>query len=321
MKVALIGAGGFVGARIIESFQLGEGPSLTAIGRHPAELTSAARFAIDTRVADFLNVESLARSFTGCSVVVHAAGGAPADLKRGATVLCRAATLAGVRRIVYLSSADVHGLCPPVGTDEKSALHPRHVDETHHALVQAERQLFTEARQFGLTTFALRPALVYGPRSKVIAQLASALRKERAGLIQNGDGICNCVYIDNLVAAVRLTLRAKTGAGSAFLIADKETLTWREFFHAAASEFSSSAGSILSLGEVPADSSPSAADEAPAPLALPPDLIARQRCTWKLPIARAAQELGYEPPVPFAEAMRRSFAWWRFAQGEFSVAA
>ena len=87
----------------------------------------------------------------------------------------------------------------------------------------AERQFFTECRQLGLAGYALRPGYVFGPRSDVIADLAASLETERSWLLQNGDGICNSVYVDNLVAAVRLALKAKSGAGTAFFVTDAET--------------------------------------------------------------------------------------------------
>jgi nucleoside-diphosphate-sugar epimerase len=39
------------------------------------------------------------------------------------------------------------------------------------------------------------------------------------------------------------------------------------------------------------------------------EVIALQRCRWKLPNDKAAQRLGYTPPVTFDEGCRRSVAW------------
>jgi hypothetical protein len=38
-----------------------------------------------------------------------------------------------------------------------------------------------------------------------------------------------------------------------------------------------------------------------------------QQNRWKVPHDKAAKAIGYTPPVAFHEAMRRSFAWFRFA--------
>jgi 2-alkyl-3-oxoalkanoate reductase len=338
MKIALTGAGDFVGARLIESFHLGSGPSVAAIARHPAELTTAARFSIETRVADFLNADSLARSFSGCSAVVHVARTAPSDMKRAATMLCRAAAQAGIRRIVFLSSADVHGLAPAPGTTEKSPFPAHSASEPRHALALAERQFLTECKQLGIAGYALRAGYVFGPRSDTIAELATLLETERAWLFQQGEGICNSLYVDNLVAAIRVALKAKAGAGAAYLIGDAETITWREFYHAAAHELHTSVSGIRNLDKTPSEPAetefaavetdemrpgftPTLRPSTKMTPAVGEDLIARQQCTWKLPTARAAAELGYEASVSFSEGMRRSIAWWRFAHGEFFAAA
>jgi nucleoside-diphosphate-sugar epimerase len=330
MKIALTGAGEFVGARLIESFHLGAGPSLAAVAQHPAELTRAARFALELRLADFLNIDSLARSFAGCSAVVHAARSTPPEMKRATSVLCRAAAQAGVRRIVFLSSADIHGLSPAPGTKEKSALPTQHASASHRALIVAERQFFTESKQLGIAGYSLRAGYLFGPRSESIAELATELEEERAWLFQQGEGICNSLYVDNLAIAVRLALKTKSSAGSAFLITDAETITWRDFYHAAAQELRVSPGGIQHLDEFPSSTAPGDSSDAPAaaqpagtkpPIRPSPEMIARQQCAWKLPTTRAATELGYEAAVPFAEGMRRSIAWWRFAHGEFFEAA
>ncbi len=332
MKVAVLGADEPIGARIIESFQLAEGPTVAAIARHSAHLARAARFAIDLRVADVFDVDSLARSFVGCSTAVHAMTVESADFKRSATIFCRAAAQSGARRLVYLSSADVHGLNPPVGTTEKSPLHVRHTLAHLNALVTAERQFITESRALGLTGIILRPGLVYGPRSPLFAQIVDELRHERAFLFNKGDGVCNCVGLDNLVTAVRFGLKAKVAAGTALLVTDQETVTWREFYHAVAHGLGLPARTIRYV--------PDLAEQATAPettqgrflsphspiatVSAAPDrsdMIERQQCSWKLPGVLAIKTLGLPNPVSFTESLRRSLAWWRFAQGDFSTAA
>jgi 2-alkyl-3-oxoalkanoate reductase len=306
MKVAILGAGGALGARIVESFQLGEGPSLTAIAAAAADLGAAARFPIDLRVVDPLDPAALARSFSGCSAAVHALSLDVSDLKRGALAFCRAGAQAGVRRLIYVSTAEVYGLAPPVGTGENSRLHVRHASPRINALVAADRQFATESRRLGLTGIVLRPAAIYGPRSDWLVEVVGELQRNRAWLANQGEGICNCVYVDQVVAAVRLVLKIKKIADSAFIVTDEETITWGDFYRAVAQEFE--------LPEV------IHYDPHPSPPSLAAETIARQRCTWKLSSAPATKDLGLGPATTFAEGMRRSAAWWRFAQGNFAAA-
>jgi 2-alkyl-3-oxoalkanoate reductase len=337
MKVAIIGAGGFVGARLIESFHLADGPTIVAVARHPARLALAHRFCIDLRAGDPLEVKSLAGALSGCGAAVHVAEGDATQRKRMPVVLCRAAAEAGVRRLVFLSSAAVHGPTPPPGTDEKSPLHLRHPFEENNATVTAERHFFAECRRHGLTGFALRPGLLYGPRAPLIASLATELQQRRAWILQKGEGITNCLYIDNLVGAIRLCLKAKSGAGSAYLLTDAETVTWREFHHAMAHQLELPAKRIPHV-DTPAPAASGPGDRRPHNLPdpaalrewLPPrtseprlsaERIALQQCAWQLPSSRAMKDLGYRPTVSFHEGIRRSCAWWRFACGDFRAAA
>jgi 2-alkyl-3-oxoalkanoate reductase len=328
MKVAIIGATGCVGTRMIESFQLGDGPTVTAITRHASDVARPARFAIDLRLADFTDADSLARSLSGCSAAVHTMEVETSDLKRSATAFCRAAAQVGLRRVVYLSSADVHGLNPASGTNEKTALHSRHASAHVNALVLAERQFVAEARELGLSAIVLRPGVIYGPRSDIIANVADQLQQGRAWAFHNGEGICNCVYVDNVVSAVRLALKTKIAPASAFLVTDEETITWGEFYQAAAHALNLTTHAIHYLGDSPEDTEDenvrppfvTASDLLPAngtesAALVSRDMIARQHCTWKFPTARTSKELGLENLVPFAEGMQRSAAWWHFAHG------
>jgi 2-alkyl-3-oxoalkanoate reductase len=321
MKVAIIGAHGFVGARLIESFRLGDGPPMVAITGHPSQFALPARFSIDLRVADPLDVESLARSFAGCTAAVHL--DPDTGNQRTPAILCRAAAKAGLRRLVYLSSAAVHGYNPPAGTDEKSPLPQLPAPAGHPLLAAAERQFFTLCRQLSLPGYALRPAVLYGPRSPLIAGLAADLLAGRAWLLEEGQGICNGLYVDNLVAAIRLCLKDRNGAGQPYLLGDAEAITWRDLYHTLARELDAPASSIRSVERhtaAPTTSAPPGAQTGEIP-EVTSGLAAWQQCHWRLPYGRAATALGYRPPVPFMEAIRRSCAWWRFAHGEFSGAA
>jgi nucleoside-diphosphate-sugar epimerase len=267
----------------------------------------AARFAVDLRAADAGDEDQLTDALAGCAAAVLAVRSAPVDRKRHATVFCRAAARAGVRRLVYLSSASVHGDNPPAGTSERARRASPDLGADALAFVAAERQFFVECKRAEIAGYALRPAVVYGPRSPLVAEIAEELRAEKAWLLDRGEGICNAVCIDNLVAAVRLCLKARLGAGEAYLIGDAETLTWREFVHAIARNLELPVRRIRSLPQPPAEDTSARA--------------ALQQSTSKLSFASATRLLGYTPPVPFAEGIRRSCVWWRFTQGEIVAAA
>jgi 2-alkyl-3-oxoalkanoate reductase len=251
MKVAVIGANGFIGTRILECFHLGGGPEVAAIVRRPSSLALPARFALDMRIADALDTDSLARGLQGCQAIVHVAIGDPEQIRRMPGVLCKAADMAGIQRIVYMSSASVHGQNAPVGSNEASRLHTNHALDYNNAKVTAERSFLKECRQRGLKGFALRPSVVFGPRSHWLSSLAEDLRAGRAWLLNDGRGICNSIYVDNLVAAVRACLSDGAGAGGAYLVGDAEVVTWRNFYRTLATEIGASVDAIQCVDHIP----------------------------------------------------------------------
>ena len=364
MKVAIIGSSGFIGTRLIEHFHLGGGPSIAAVVRRPSSLALPKRFAIETHLADALDVDALARAFTGCTAVIHAALGDPSQIERMPAALCMAANDAGVRRIVYLSSASVHGQNPTPGTDENSALSLHHAMDYNSAKVRAEQKFFAECARHSLVGFALRPGVVYGPRSRWISDLAADLIDGRASLYEGGRGICNCIYVDNLVAAIDSCLNATDDAAGAYLVGDAEQVTWEQFYRAAATHLDVPWSTVHQLSRLPnfhrswkeragraaahplvqrllplvpwklkrsakavLNANASAQRTESWTLPSPPrpritqELALLQQCTWKFPHRRAEQNLDYRPPVSFTDGMSRSFAWWRFAQGEVPFAA
>jgi nucleoside-diphosphate-sugar epimerase len=230
MKIAIIGANGFVGSRLVEHCHLGGKHQPVPIVRKPSSLALAARFSLEWRIGDALDAGSLAPALQGCDAVVHTAIGDPAQIERMPAILCQAAAAAGIKRVVYLSSASVHGQNIPTGTDEKSALHTNHSLEYNNAKVRAERAYFAAATRHRLDAYALRPGVVYGPRSRWIADLARELHQGCAWVYDEGRGICNGIYVDNLIAAIERCLAATQGAGQAYLVSDSETTTWADFY-------------------------------------------------------------------------------------------
>jgi nucleoside-diphosphate-sugar epimerase len=76
----------------------------------------------------------------------------------------------------------------------------------------------------------VQPTAVYGPFGhpwtvRVLRQLRSGL----VPLIDGGAGVCNAVYVDDVVEAVLLAAEREQAVGEAFLISG-EPMTYREFY-------------------------------------------------------------------------------------------
>lgn len=252
MKVALIGAGGFIGNRIVEQLHLGTEHQVVPIVRKPYRLALPARFDLEWRLGDALNVVSLTEALKGCDAVIHAAIGDPRQIEAMPAILAEAAASAGVFRVVYLSTASVHGQAPAQGTSEASPLHTNHSMDYNNAKVRAEQSFFHECTRRQVVGFALRPGVVYGPRSRWITDLAQDLRLGQAWLYNGGSGICNSIYVDSLSSAAIAALTAPAAAAGPYLVGDNETVTWRDFYYSIAEGLGLDRSSIMQIDRLPA---------------------------------------------------------------------
>ena len=228
MRVAIIGASGFIGLRLTEVLHLGKLAEVRPIVRSTASLAVLARMRLDWQVCDLLGGDGLVSALDGCDACVHAAIGDAAQIVGMASVAYTSCALAKVPRLIWLSSASVHGQNPKQGTDEQVLIHDRHPLSYNNAKVRAEWVLQRLAKDGRVEVIFLRPSIVYGPRSRWIDEAALSILKGQMGWINSGTGICNSIYVDNLVEAIRLALVASGVSGEGFLVGDAETVRWRD---------------------------------------------------------------------------------------------
>ena len=346
---AVIGANGFIGSRLVEILHLERGARVRPVVRRVSGLALSARFGIEGRIADALDTREMEAALSGCDVVVHAIAGDPRTIVRSVEPVYRAAEAAGCRRLVYLSSAMVHGQAPAPNVDEKSPLAQRQAIPYNGAKVRAEATLFGLRRRGTLEAVALRPGIVFGPRSSWTGGFADALLAGEAFLVGGGEGICNAIYVDNLVHAIELAARVEKADGEAFLIGENERMTWRELYRPIVEALGSDLSAVASP-ELENASRPSPRERLDAlrlspPVqsvleALPqglrraigalwsasgalPETPARPRPTLETALlhrsryvpsfAKARSILGYDPIVSRSEAIRRTIGWLAFA--------
>ena len=103
MRLAVLGASGFIGSRIVEKFHLLGRAEVRPVVRRAARLAGTARFALPGRIADGFDRAALAAALAGCEAAVHAIAGDRRTILGTAEAAYRAAQAAGLKRLVYLS--------------------------------------------------------------------------------------------------------------------------------------------------------------------------------------------------------------------------
>jgi len=236
MKIGIVGASGFVGNRAVEMLHTGE-TEVRPIVRSTASLERLNRKDLDCRVATAFDQIALESAFQGCDVIIHSILGSPGVIQGSIAPTYKAAQKAGVRRIIYLSSMTVHRPAPAPGTTESSRLVEHQPYPAHPAKIAAERRLLALRQKGSVEVVIFRPGIVFGPRSRWVTDLANQLTQGTTYFVNGGRGICNSVYVDNLIDAMRRAMIVPAADGEAFFVGDREQVTWYDFYHPFAEAF------------------------------------------------------------------------------------
>jgi nucleoside-diphosphate-sugar epimerase len=228
--ILVTGAGGFIGARIVEVLHLSGVTRPRAGIRRWATAARVGRFPVEIVPCDVLDPAQLERAMEGVDAVVHCAVGPAAVNIGGTRNVLEAARNAGARCVVHLSTVDVYGY--PEG--EVTEAHPFGSTGAEYGESKVEAERICQEEAGGLPIVILRPSIVYGPFSTLwTASYARRFQEPpwpfaRAGM----QGTCNLVYVDDVVDAVLLALRTPAAAGEAFNVNGPERPTWWEYFEA-----------------------------------------------------------------------------------------
>lgn len=304
--IAISGASGFIGRPLCERLRL-DGWAVRPLRLRGA--TEQAAWPADeddrSRVASVLG---------GCRAVVHLGGrahvigeGGMAQLglyravNRDTTLaLARCAADAGVQRFVFVSTARVHGdrSVRPFRFDDR----PAPTEPYAISKAEAEAGLHEIARCTGLEVVVVRPPLVYGPGVKAnflrLLKLASLRLPLPLGAIASRRSL---VSVWNVVDLLVNCVENPRAAGETFLAGDGEDVP----LHALIAQLAGGMGRRAILLPLP-----SALVGAMAALVGQRETFDKLAATFQVDIEHTRQTLAWQPPVPLAEGLRRTAAWY-----------
>ena len=238
-RVLVTGGTGFIGGRLVEKLVLECGAQVRVLVRNFATAARIARFPLQMMHGDVTDREAVQRAASGCDVVFHCAyGNAGTPEQRKATTLdgteavAQATLAAGISRMVHISTISVYGQTPDGDLDETA---PRKRSGSTYAdsKLEAERLAFRYHREHGLPVAVIQATIVYGPFGQVWT--IGAINKLKTGLVvlvDGGGGLCNAVYVDDVIDAMLLAAIRDEAVGEAFLISGEVPVTWRDFYRA-----------------------------------------------------------------------------------------
>lgn len=241
--ILVTGATGFIGYRLAERLAQEEGAKVRALARSAEKGEKLKKefpnLDITPVIGDLSDLESLKRASANCDIIFHCAAWASDRGSRedfynanvtGTKNIVLAAQSAGCKRFILVSSISVYGFNPKDGTDETFPYHPTSslYSETK---VESEKVVKTAMEKENFPAVIIRPGSVYGPRSGAwTLRPIKAIKDNKMFLISGGEGLCNYIYIDNLIDAMFLAVKNDEVVGNDFIITDGKSAPWHEFF-------------------------------------------------------------------------------------------
>ena len=309
MTLLVTGATGFLGRHLVSRLVADQ-----RAFRVVARTAGPALAAVDTVIVP--QIDGATRwhdALRGVQTIIHVAGlahGAGGDsfseLQRvnvdGTAALARAAADAGVRRMVFLSTAKVHGDASAydVPINEDSVLAPQ--DEYARSKLRAEQRLQETAGASNLECVVVRTVLAYGAGVKAnFRAMMDAIARGVPLPLASVDNRRSIVFAGNLVDALLMCCDRTAAAGETFLVSDGAPVSTPEL--------------LRCIG--------GALGKAPRLLPLPPSLlrlvarpvgagsaVERLLGNFEVDTTRIRTTLGWVPPFTMAQGLAATAQWY-----------
>ncbi len=243
-RILVTGANGFIGTALCGALCHTEHVVRRAVrhhtGPHAPDIVAVGNVGSNTNWSAALE---------GIDVILHLAGRAhvmradASDVARrayymtnaeGTECLARAALIAGVRRLVFVSTIKVNGEQTSARAFTENDP-PAPEDDYGRSKWEAEQRLAGVARGTGLETVVVRPPLVYGPGVKGNILRLMKLIDRRLPLPLGGiDNQRSLIGLSNMAQALIACIEHPEAAGETFLISDGEDLSTPDLVRALA---------------------------------------------------------------------------------------
>lgn len=322
MKVLVTGGTGFIGGNLIKrlikdgyevrALVLADDPGKEELGKLGSEIA----------IGDLRDLDSLRKATKGVEKVFNCAAvvtdWAPKSLFddvniKGMENILQASVENKVSRFIDVSTNDVFGVVEDVVIDETFPL--KEWNEPYaDTKIEAEKIAWKYYREFNLPVTMVYPCWAYGPGDKTFIPLTADAIIKHQMMFWRKDVIVWPSYVDNIADLLLLISEKDEAVGNGYLVHDGESTTFQEFCKMIADTLGEKAPSLT----IPYWSAIFLAKLMELiwrvfriksrPL-LTTYTVKNLGSRMNFSIEKAKRELGWSPPISFAEGFKRSMEW------------
>jgi dihydroflavonol-4-reductase len=321
--ILVTGAGGFIGRHLLARCRA-EGRAVRALVRRPDRSQTAELPGVEWVTGDLTEPTTLAGIAEGVEEVFHLAGiiTAPREERaaywtpnvQGTRNLLQTfrREKGPLKKFIFCSSVGAMGPLSRLPADETAACRPRNFYE--QSKYQAEEVVRQFGRESGVPAAIVRPSWVYGPGDPRTLKLFQALARRRFFLIGDGRTFIHPVQVSDVVQGLLACAARPGSSGQTYILAGREPIRLADLVE----RLSRMLGAPLRkprLPLLPVQVLAQMVALAYAPFGRRPPISPRRleffiKDQW-FSIAKAQQELDYQPRVGLEEGLQQTIAWYR----------
>ncbi|MEO1236007.1 MAG: NAD-dependent epimerase/dehydratase family protein [Planctomycetota bacterium] len=334
MDALVTGATGFLGYNIAASLAR-DGQKVRGMCREssdPERIKKLEAYGVEIAWGDITDAEAVDRAVAGCEKVYHIAacfrtsghldGYYRAVNRDGVAHVLASCRKHGAERLIHCSTGGVHGHIPPerAPAGEDAPITP---GDIYQVTKWEGEQLVHEAIEQGQPATVFRPAGIYGAGDMRLVKLFSTVQKGRFVMFGDGEPHFGMVYIDDLVAGVRLMADKDEALGEVFILSGPDELKLNDLVHYVADATNGKEPKVH-WPVTPLLAAAYVVEKVCVPFGIHPPIHRRRAHVFinnrEFTNAKAKRVLGYDPQITGREGVYRTAEWYfehGILKGEF----
>ena len=226
MRVAVLGASGFVGSEVYRTLASSGDFEVTPFARSTGNSWDLLRMGVVPKRLNLIDAEATAAALRGYDGVVNCARPGREESAPALRSALGAAKAAGACRFVHISSVAIYGEVPsPAAVREDAPPTPTGI---YGRLKLEQDELVAAAAKAGLSAITLCPPNITGPGSGWVSEVLGELRRGAFPLVDEGMTPVSTVDVGNLAYACARALLEGPGDGRRLFITDAGPITWAD---------------------------------------------------------------------------------------------